>query len=78
MINFKNESMLDLEINKYKKITTITSIIRIIFTLSLVVFLIMLFSLKDYLLYGIMSGINFILFVFIMLYTNKYYFIWSI
>lgn len=74
MINFKNESMLDLEINKYKKITTITSIIRIVFALSLVVFLIMLFSLKDYLLYGIISGINFILFVFIMLYTNKYYY----
>ena len=51
MINFKNESMLDLKINKYKKITTITSIIRIIFALSLVVFLIMLFSLKELILY---------------------------
>ncbi len=74
MIEFKNEQKLDLEINKYKKITLITSILRITIAIALVVFLIMLFSLKEYALYGIISGILFILFIFTMLFTNKYYY----
>ena len=74
MINFKNEKELDLNINKYKKITNISSILRISIFILLVIFLIMLFSLQDYLLYGIISGVIFVLFIFIMLFTNKYYY----
>ena len=74
MINFKNEKELDLNINKYKKITNISSILRISVFILLVIFLIMLFSLQDYLLYGIISGVIFVLFIFIMLFTNKYYY----
>ena len=74
MINFKNEKELDININKYKKITNIASAIRISVFILLVIFLIMLFSLKEYIIYGIISSILFVLFVFIMLYTNKYYY----
>jgi len=74
MLIFKNEEELNIQINKYKKITTIISIIRLFIAISLVIFLIMLFSLKDYLLYGIISAIIFILFIFVILFTNKYYY----
>ena len=74
MLIFKNEEELNIQINKYKKITTIISIIRLFIAVSLVIFLIMLFSLKEYLLYGIISAIIFILFIFVILFTNKYYY----
>ena len=74
MLIFKNEEELNIQINKYKKITTAISIIRLFIALSLVIFLIMLFSLKEYLLYGILSAIIFILFIFVILFTNKYYY----
>ncbi len=73
MINFKEENNLEKEINKYKKITLATSIIRLIIALAVVVFLIMLFSLREYLLYGILSGVSLLLFIFVILFTNKYY-----
>ena len=73
MIIFKEEQTLQQNINKYKKITLATSIIRIILALSVVVFFIMLFSLQEFLLYGILSGISLLVFIIVLLFTNRYY-----
>lgn len=74
MIVFKNEEELNLKINKYKKITLFISIIRITIAIMLLVSLILLFSLNEYLLYGIISAVLFITFVVFMIVTNKYYY----
>ena len=74
MINFKNENNIIIEINKYKKITLFTSIIRLILAILFIIFIIMLLSLKDYLLYGIISISLFIIFILFMLLTNKHYY----
>ncbi|MBQ9900142.1 MAG: hypothetical protein IJM36_03315 [Acholeplasmatales bacterium] len=73
MIIFKEEQNLEENINKYKKITLTTSIIRIIIAITVVVFVIMLFSLQEFLLYGILSGISFLVFIIVLLFTNRYY-----
>lgn len=73
MIIFKEEQNLEENINKYKKITLTTSIIRIILAITVVVFVIMLFSLQEFLLYGILSGISFLVFIIVLLFTNRYY-----
>ena len=73
MIEFKKETKLDLDIKKYRKITFALSIARLIIVLTLIVFLICLFSLGDYITYGILSISIFILFIIFVLFTNKYY-----
>ena len=73
MIIFKEEQNLEENINKYKKLTLTTSIIRIILAITVVVFVIMLFSLQEFLLYGILSGISFLVFIIVLLFTNRYY-----
>lgn len=73
MIEFKNESKLNENINLYKRITYIISIIRLILVLALIVALICLFSLGDYIFYSILSISIFIVFILLVLLTNKYY-----
>ena len=74
MIEFKKEKELDEQIKKYKNITLCTSIFRLLIAISLLVCLILSFSLQDFLLYGILSGSIFIILVLFILFTNKYYY----
>lgn len=74
MIEFKKEKELDEQIKKYKNITLCTSIFRLLIAISLLVCLILLFSLQDFLLYGILSGSIFVILVLFILFTNKYYY----
>ena len=73
MVIFKKENELELKINKYKKITTFSSILRISLAILFVVFMILLISVGDYILYGILSGVSFILFLLSMILTNNFY-----
>ena len=73
MLLFKNINEVDNQINKYKKITTITSIIRFIISLLTIVFFIVTLTVSDYLLYLLLSISLFIIDLLFIIFTNKYY-----
>ena len=73
MLVFKNIDETNLELVKYKKITTVFSLIRVFSILLLITFLICLFSLKEYILYSILSLSSFILFIALVLLSNPFY-----
>ena len=53
MLDFKNIDKLNIELKKYKKITNIISSIRLFLLISIVVLFIVMLSLMQYLIYGI-------------------------
>ena len=73
MLVFKNIDNLNVLINKYKKITSTISLIRILMLLVLVVEFILLLSLKEYLTYGIALAITLVIFILLIIFTNKFY-----
>ncbi len=73
MLVFKNIDNLNVLINKYKKITSTISLIRILMLLVLVVEFILLLSLKEYLTYGMALAITLVIFILLIIFTNKFY-----
>lgn len=73
MLNWQNEDTIKLNIKKNTKITKIISYIRLILGIALIVSLILLFSTVEYVLYGIISGVLFCIFLFIVIFSNKFY-----
>ena len=73
MLEFKKEQENDLLIKKYKKITNIISIFRLLILISMVLFIILMISLKEFVLYGILAGFSFVLFIAFVLLTNRFY-----
>ena len=73
MLELKNISYYNEQIKKYKKITSILSIIRLLMSFSVVVFVILLFSLQEYLIYSIVSALLFVLTLLFIVLTNPIY-----
>lgn len=73
MLEFKNEEKLKNEITKLEKITRIISYIRLILAINLIIWIICFLSLKDNLIYGIISIFSFIAIIIFIIFTNKYY-----
>ena len=73
MLEFKNIDNYKKEITKYKNITTILSIIRLLLSFVVVVLVILLFSLQEYILYSILSGVLFIITILFIVLTNPVY-----
>ena len=73
MLEFKKENVLKNEIIKYKKITNVISITRLVLALNLIVWCLCLFSLENYKLYSILSIISFIALIVFVILTNKYF-----
>lgn len=78
MIKLEKEKEVELNLIKYKKITNIISITRLILALIVIVFVICLFSLNEYILYSILSLLSFIILIIFILLTNKYYSIYNL
>ena len=73
MLEFKNESNLDLKITKLKKITNIISIISVILALNVVLWA-LCFAILDYkAIYGILFGSSFVAYIIYLALTYKYY-----
>jgi hypothetical protein len=73
MVDFKNIENNKVEIDKMNNITKIISGVRLILGITFVVFLIILFSTGDYIVYGIISGVLFLALILFILFTNKFY-----
>lgn len=73
MLQFKNKEKTIEELKKIKRFTTLFSIIRLIMALSVVVFLVCLFSLQEYILYSSLSVGVFVLFLLIVYISNPIY-----
>ena len=70
MIEFKEKESLEIELKKKKNLAKLFSIIRGIVAILLALFLICLLSLKEYILYGLLSVGFFILFTLVILLSN--------
>ena len=73
MIEFKNEEKLKNEINRIKTITNIISLGSIILALNVIVWAICFITLDNALLYGIVFGVSFLVFVIYLFSTYKFY-----
>ena len=73
MLEFKNKDLTLNELNKLKMITRIWSILRLLSALLVILFLVCLFSLQSYILYGILSASSFILFLVLVFISNPAY-----
>lgn len=73
MIIWEKEEQLKANIDKNVRITKNISYIRLILGVALIVALICLFSTEDYILFGCISGALFIVFIGVVLYSNRYY-----
>ena len=73
MLEFKNKTILEESIKNAKKKTTLFSILRAILAISTIIFIICLLSIGDYLLYGLLSGGFFILFMITIILSNPFY-----
>lgn len=63
MLEFKKKDLLEKELDKVKGITKLWSITRGILAVLTIIFLVCLLSIGDFLLYGILSGVFFVLFL---------------
>ncbi len=73
MLSFSNKEKTNEELNKLKRITTFFSIVRLVFALAVLVFLVCLFSLQEYIIYGSLSILAFVLFLVIVFLSNPFY-----
>lgn len=73
MLKFKNEDFLNAQINKLDKITKIISGIRLALAINLIVWIICFLSIKDNLLYLILSICSFFVLLLFVLLTNNYF-----
>lgn len=70
MLEFKKESELKANLDKYKKYSKIISLTRLILALNLLLWIICLISLDNYILYSILSIISFIIFLSFIFISN--------
>lgn len=70
MLEFNNINLLEEELAKKKNITKILSIVRGLFATLTLVFLLCLLSLKEYILYGLLSASFFALFILSVILSN--------
>lgn len=78
MLDFKNEEILKSNIKKYEKITKIISYTRLVLALNLILWVICFLTIKDNLIYTILSIISFFTFILFIIFTNKNYNILSL
>ena len=73
MLEFKNEVNIDNEIARLKKITSFISVGAIILAANLIVWAVCLITLDNPLLYGIVAGVSFIIFLTYLFFTYRFY-----
>lgn len=73
MTELKKLESIKKEFNKYKKITTFTSAIRLVIGAIFIVMIILLISFSGYIFYGLLSSIVFLIFIIFSLSTNCLY-----
>ena len=73
MIQFQNENKIDNDIKNLEKKCKIISFIRLILALNLILWVLCLLSLKEYVLYGILSAVSFIVILVFIFLTNKFF-----
>lgn len=73
MLEFKKIEENDKLIKKYKNITNVISVLRLFILALSFVFVVLLISLKEYILYSILAGSTLIIFILFVLLTNRLY-----
>lgn len=73
MLQFQNKEKTIDELNKLKRFTRLFSICRLTVALTVVVFLVCLFSLQEYILYSLLTVSSFIMFLLIVFISNPFY-----
>lgn len=73
MLEFKGEELVKKEIERLNRMTRIISFIRLILAVNLVVWAVCLFSLENYVLYGVLTAVSCIVMFGFIFFTNRFF-----
>ncbi len=73
MLEFKGEERVKQEIERLSKITKGISLLRLVFAINLIIWVICLFSLENYVLYGVLASISAIVMFSFIFFTNRFF-----